>query len=391
MRLVPGLRPRALPLLIGLAVGTLFLGTGEAAAQAITFDSASNTVGLNVNSLTWAHTVGSGNDRILVVGVSIRGNATATGVTYGGQALTFAGGVSNGGSNRAEIWTLLAPPTGTANVVVSLSAPVHVVGGASSFSNVDQTTPYGAFTSTTGNTSPISLAVTSAVGEVVIDTVVTNGDVASLAAGASQTERWNNFTGGNASNARGAGSTQAGAASVTMSWTMGAPKAYSIGAISLKPVPPPVLNISKTDAPDPVVAGSNITYTISYSNTGPTRATGVVITDTIPANTSFVSASNGGSLAAGVVTWNIGNLNGGASGTRTLVVQVASPLNNGTVITNGTYNIDSNETTLTAGAAVTTTVSSAPVMTISKTDAPDPVNAGSNITYTLSYSNTGNM
>src|SRR5262245_3638070 len=210
MRLVPGLRPPALPLSFGPVVRTLLLGTGEAAAQAITFDSASNTVGLNVNSLTWAHTVGSGNDRILVVGVSLRGNATATGVTYGGQALTLAGGISNGGSNRAEIWTLLAPPTGTANVVVSLSAAVHVVGGASSFSNVDQTTPYGAFTATTGNTSPISLAVTSAASEVVIDTVVTNGDVGNLTAGGSQTERWNNFTGGNASNARGAGSTQAG-------------------------------------------------------------------------------------------------------------------------------------------------------------------------------------
>src|SRR6185295_3525044 len=153
----------------------------------------------------------------------------------------------------------------------------------------------------------------------------------------------------------------------------------------------PVMTISKTDAPDPVNAGSNITYTLSYSNTGNMNATGVVITDTIPANSSFVSATGGGTLAAGVVTWNIGNVNAGVSSSVQLVVQVASPLANGTVITNGTYNIDSAQTAPVSGASITTTVSSAPVLNISKTDAPDPVAAGSNITYTLSYSNTGNM
>src|SRR5206468_3822336 len=152
----------------------------------------------------------------------------------------------------------------------------------------------------------------------------------------------------------------------------------------------PLLSISKTDAPDPVNAGSNITYTLSYSNTGNANATGVVIADTIPANTSFVSATGGGTLAAGVVTWNIGALAAGGSGSVQLVVQVASPLANGSVITNATFSIDSNETAPVAGTAITTTVSSSPVLTLSKTDAPDPVNAGSNITYTLSYSNTGN-
>ncbi|HXU10682.1 MAG TPA: hypothetical protein VN898_01845, partial [Candidatus Binatia bacterium] len=386
---VQGLRKAAL--LTAALLLALVFGVRDAAAQAITFDSASNSVGLNVGSLTWSHTVGAGSGRIVVVGVSIRGNSTVTGVTYAGQALTVVGTVSNGGSNHVEMWALVAPPAGTANVVVSLSSSAHVVGGASSFLNVNQTTPYGPFASTTNNTSPITLAVTSAVGEVVIDTVVTNGDVVSLTPGAGQTERWNNFTGTNASNARGAGSTQPGAASLTMTWTMGSPKPYSIGAFSLKPVAAPVLTISKTDSPDPVAAGSNITYTISYGNTGGSQATGVVITDTIPANTSFVSATGGGTLAAGVVTWNIGTVNAGASSSVQLVVAVASPLNNGTVITNGTYDIDSAQTAPTSGAAVTTTVTSAPVMNISKTDAPDPVAAGSNITYTISYSNTGNM
>src|SRR5438093_1184342 len=152
----------------------------------------------------------------------------------------------------------------------------------------------------------------------------------------------------------------------------------------------PVLAVSKTDSPDPVAAGGNLTYTLSYSNTGSARATGVVITDSVPANTTFVSATAGGTLASGVVTWSVGNLAAGASGSAQLVVRVASPLANGTSITNGTYGIDSNETAPVSGAAVSTTVSSAPLLSVSKTDSPDPVAAGGTLTYTLSYSNTGN-
>src|SRR5438034_1101136 len=152
----------------------------------------------------------------------------------------------------------------------------------------------------------------------------------------------------------------------------------------------PILAVSKTDSPDPVAAGGNLTYTLSYSNTGNANATGVVITDTVPANTTFVSATAGGTLASGVVTWPVGNLAAGATGSVQMVVRVASPLANGTSITNSTYSIDSNETSPVSGASVSTAVTSAPILAVSKTDSPDPVAAGGNLTYTLSYSNTGN-
>src|SRR3989442_104871 len=152
----------------------------------------------------------------------------------------------------------------------------------------------------------------------------------------------------------------------------------------------PILAVSKTDSPDPVAAGGNLTYTLSYSNTGNANATGVVITDTVPANTTFVSATAGGILASGVVTWSVGNLAAGASGSVQLVVRVASPLANGTSITNSTYSIDSNETSPVNGAAVSTATLAGPTLSASMTDAPDPVGAGANLTYTIAYSNTGN-
>jgi uncharacterized repeat protein (TIGR01451 family) len=152
----------------------------------------------------------------------------------------------------------------------------------------------------------------------------------------------------------------------------------------------PVLSVSKTDSPDPVASGANITYTLTYANTGSANATGVVLADTVPANTTFVSATGGGALSAGVVTWNLGTLAPGPSASVQMVVKVASPLPSGTLISNGSYSIDSNETSPVTGALVTTTVSSAPVLSVSKTDSPDPVAAGANITYTLTYANAGN-
>jgi uncharacterized repeat protein (TIGR01451 family) len=153
----------------------------------------------------------------------------------------------------------------------------------------------------------------------------------------------------------------------------------------------PVLTIATSDAPDPVAAGGNITYTIVGGNTGTGSATGVVVTDTLPANTTFVSATGGGTLSGSVVTWNVGTLATGASGTLQLVVRVASPLASGTMITNGACSIDSTQTSALTAAATTTTVTSSPTLTLTATDAPDPVNAGANVTYTLAYGNTGNM
>src|SRR5206468_2190262 len=82
---------------------------------------------------------------------------------------------------------------------------------------------------------------------------------------------------------------------------------------------PPVLTVVSADAPDPVAAGANLTYTLSYTNTGNANATAILLTNTIPANTAFVSAGSG-TLSGSVVTWSIGSLAAGASGTVQLVV-----------------------------------------------------------------------
>src|SRR3989442_11054596 len=97
----------------------------------------------------------------------------------------------------------------------------------------------------------------------------------------------------------------------------------------------PVLVDSASDAPDPVAAGGNLTYTLSYSNTGNANATGVVLTDTVPANTTFVSATAGGTPAPRFITRSVGNLPAGAPGSLQIVVRGARPLANVPALTNG--------------------------------------------------------
>jgi len=70
--------------------------------------------------------------------------------------------------------------------------------------------------------------------------------------------------------------------------------------------------ISKADSPDPVVAGTDLTYTLDVANLGPTRAFNVVSSDLLPADVTFVSSLDGDwtcAHVAGTVTcdWAGGN------------------------------------------------------------------------------------
>ncbi len=65
----------------------------------------------------------------------------------------------------------------------------------------------------------------------------------------------------------------------------------------------PAFVVSKVDGAVPVGASSNVNYTLTLKNIGNAAATGVTIKDPLPANTSFVSADQGGTNQNGVVTW----------------------------------------------------------------------------------------
>ncbi|MEO6969455.1 MAG: hypothetical protein ABI217_00995 [Chthoniobacterales bacterium] len=71
--------------------------------------------------------------------------------------------------------------------------------------------------------------------------------------------------------------------------------------------------------------GTNFTFTLNYANTGTTAESAVVIRTPVPTGTIFVSASNGGTMSNGFVTYNLGALaGGGAARTVTFTVNLAS-------------------------------------------------------------------
>ena len=78
------------------------------------------------------------------------------------------------------------------------------------------------------------------------------------------------------------------------------------------------LSLTKSDSPDPVLAGQLLTYSLSVANAGPSSATGVTVTDTLPAGVTFDSAtpSQGTcSETSGTVTCALGTIADGEGAT----------------------------------------------------------------------------
>ena len=69
---------------------------------------------------------------------------------------------------------------------------------------------------------------------------------------------------------------------------------------------------------------TNVTFTITATNNGPSNATGVQVTDLLPAGLTFVSATPSGATTynSGTGVWNIGALANGANATLSIVATV---------------------------------------------------------------------
>jgi uncharacterized repeat protein (TIGR01451 family)/uncharacterized delta-60 repeat protein len=149
------------------------------------------------------------------------------------------------------------------------------------------------------------------------------------------------------------------------------------------------LVLGVTDTPDPDVIGSNVTYTISVTNFGPSTATNVIVSANLPNTANFISASAGYALSNNVVTFaNIGNLAKDAAVTLNVVVQpfAVGPMTN--IVTVSALDADPNLADNTV-ASVTTVVPPSADLSLTLSDAPDPVVIGSSLVYTLTVSNAG--
>ncbi len=149
-----------------------------------------------------------------------------------------------------------------------------------------------------------------------------------------------------------------------------------------------------TSSPATPIVGSNVTFTITVTNSGPNDATNVVVNDFLPAGLTYVSNDGGASNSGGTVTWTLPTLATGATATINIVATVnpsGSRVNSAEVWSSNQVDPDSiagnssgtedDEASVTVTPPVTTGLSITNIV-----NNPTP-NVGSNVVFTITVSN----
>lgn len=149
----------------------------------------------------------------------------------------------------------------------------------------------------------------------------------------------------------------------------------------------PNLKLTKTDGTVQVLAGERLSYTITYSNTGDAHALGVVLTDTLSNDVTYVSSTPAATVSGSTLTWNLGQVNFGASSSVTVVVDVKTNLLMGAVILNRASITSTNaDFDLSDNTASDTDTIVAPYIVLEKSVSGSAF-VGGELTYTIQYTN----
>ena len=114
------------------------------------------------------------------------------------------------------------------------------------------------------------------------------------------------------------------------------------------------LSITKSGSPDPVIVGHILTYTLTIVNNGPQPAVAVVVTDNLPAEVTFLSATGVDWICneeSGIVTCNTDSMANSYSSLieiQVLAPMVSGEINNSAAVTSTTAddNLDNNQVTI---------------------------------------------
>jgi pectate lyase len=349
-------RPGPAALLAGLTL----LAAATPVRAAITFDAASRaaTTSTGRTSLSWSHTVGSGTDRILVVGVAAEDTGTAdaniTSVTFNGAALTAVPNSkrSGGGTGiiQTQLFYQLNPASGAHTVVVTFQGPVDgSSAGATSLAGVVQSAPQGAATNVdTSGADSISTSITTTAANSWVVDVVGSGNSGSFTAGSGQTERWDIA----ASGMTGASSTKAltGAGATTLSWTHSGANRLAHSLAALGPS-------AGGGGSGPFTLTTNVvgSGTVTRNPNAASYAAGTVVTLTATPAAGSVFSGWSGDLSGGANPNTI-TMNANHTVTATFTAGTPGPFTlNVTVNGNGNVSRSPNQSTYPNGTIVTLT------------------------------------
>jgi uncharacterized repeat protein (TIGR01451 family) len=160
------------------------------------------------------------------------------------------------------------------------------------------------------------------------------------------------------------------------------------------------LAVTNSGTPNPVAAGANITYTQTVTNTGPSNCSTATFNEALPANTTFVSVA---AVTTGGGTWNCPNASPiactnpsvppGSTGTITAVYTVKAGTAAGTIISDtasaATTGRDTNPANNSATMNIAIAAAGQADLSLTNSASPNPVTAGSKITYTQVVTNLG--
>jgi len=144
----------------------------------------------------------------------------------------------------------------------------------------------------------------------------------------------------------------------------------------------PVLSLEKTGTKQTYM-GRPITYDMTLRNTGNGEARDVVVTESIPAGTKFLQASEGGRQDGSVVRWNLGSMAPGATRSFSLKVSSEDSAKVRSTTTANAYCADA------VSATAETSVTGIAAILLEVKDLDDPIELGGTTTYEIVVTNQG--